>query len=133
MPYCLDVSNRSGGMLVSLKSSILSRRLPFGNLCYSVQGSLFEINLRKEKWLVKLVYCPPSQNSDFFLNNFTKIIYLFANAYHNYLIVSDFKMESNGSSLKEFLDSNNLTKVIKSKSCFKDKCSCIDLILINWK
>ena len=45
--------------------------------------------------------------------------------------MGDLNMESSDSSLKEFLENKYLTNLIKSKSCFKDKCSCIDLILTN--
>ena len=55
-PYRLDVSNRSGGILVYVKSSIPSRRLSCDNLCDSIQAVPFEINLRKEKWLVISIF-----------------------------------------------------------------------------
>ena len=61
-----SVSNRSGGILVYVKSSIPSRRLSCENLCDSIQAVLFEINLRKEKWLVISIYRPPSDNSEYF-------------------------------------------------------------------
>ena len=60
-PYRLDISSRSRGILVYVKSSIPSRRPPCENLCDSIQAVPFEINLRKEKWLVISIYCPPLQ------------------------------------------------------------------------
>ena len=74
IPYHLDINNKSGGILVYVKSSIPSRYLSFEELCISIQAIPFEINLRKEKWLVISIYCPPSQNSEYFLNALTKII-----------------------------------------------------------
>ena len=133
MPYRLDVSNRSGGILVYVKSSIPSRRLSCENLCNSIQAVPFEINLRKEKWLVISIYRPPSHNSEYFLNNLTKMIDLFADTYDNYLIMGDFNMEPSDPSLKAFLNSNNLYNLIKSNTCFKGKGSCIDLFLTNRK
>ena len=100
LPYRLDVSNRSGGILVYVKSSIPSRRLSCENLCDSIQVVPFEINLRKEKWLVILIYRPPYHNSEYFLNNLTKMIDLFAVTYDNYLIMGDFNMEPSEPSLK---------------------------------
>ena len=47
-PYRLDISSKSGGILVYVKSSIPSRRLSCENLCDSIQAFLFEINLRKK-------------------------------------------------------------------------------------
>ena len=81
LPYRLDISSRSGGILVYVKSSIPSRRLSCENLCDSIQAVSFEINLRKEKWLVISIYLPLSQNSEFFLNNLTVMFDFFANTY----------------------------------------------------
>ena len=57
-PYPLDISSRSGGILVHVKSSVPSRLLSCENLCDSIQAVPFEINLRKEKWLVISINCP---------------------------------------------------------------------------
>ena len=58
-PYRLDESPKSGGILVYVKSSIPSRQLNFPNLPYKIQAIPFELNLRKEKWLVISIYRPP--------------------------------------------------------------------------
>ena len=55
LPYCMYVTERKGGILVYVKSLIPFRRLTCGNLCDSIQVTSFEINLEKEKWLVKSV------------------------------------------------------------------------------
>ena len=68
-PYRLDINSKNGGILVYVKFSILSSRLSCENLCDSIQAVPFEINLRKEKWLVISFYRPPSQNSEYLLNN----------------------------------------------------------------
>ena len=132
-PDRFDISSRSGGILVHVKSSIPSRRLSFENLCDSIQGVPFEINLRKEKWLVISIYRPPSQNREYFLNNLTAIIDFFADTYDNYLIMADFIIEQSDPSLKAFLNSNNLYNLIKRNTCFKGKGCCIDLFLTNRK
>ena len=51
-PYRLDISSRSGGILVYVKFSIPSRHLSCKNLCDSIQAVPFEINLRNKKWLM---------------------------------------------------------------------------------
>ena len=79
------------------------------------------------------IYRPPSHNSEYFLNNLTKMIDLFADTYDNYLIMGDFNMEPSDPPLKAFLNSNNLYNLIKSNTCFKGKGSCIDLFLTNRK
>ena len=127
--YGLDTNNKSGGILLYLKSSIPSRCLCYEELRISIQAIPFEINLRKEKCLVISIYRPPSQNSEYFLNSLTKIIDYFANTYDNHLILGDFNLEPTDSALMGFLDSNSLTNLIKTNTCFKGKGSFIDLIL----
>ena len=70
-------------------------------------------------------YCP--------FNNLTKLIIFFACKYHNYLIMADFSMKPNDSSLKAFLGKKSLNNLIKSNTCFKGKDSRIDLFLTNRK
>ena len=127
-PFRLDITNKSGGLLVYMKSSIPYRN---SHLMIFVICIPFEINLRKEKWLVISIYRPPSQDSVFFLNSLTKIIDVFADKYDNYLIMGDFKLESDNTVLTNSLDSNNLTNLIKTNTCFKSKGLSIDLILTN--
>ena len=132
-PYRLEVSNRSAGIIAYVKSSIPSRRLSCDNLCDSIWAIPFEINLRKEKWVVISIYRPPSHNSEYFLNNLTKMIDHSTDIYDNYLIMGDFNMEPSGPPIKAFLNSSNLYNLIKSNTCFKGKGSCIDLFLTNRK
>ena len=64
-PCRLDISDKSRGILLYIKWNIPTHRVDCGNLCKSIQAVLFEINLRKEKWLVVSIYQPPSQNWNF--------------------------------------------------------------------
>ena len=127
--YTLNINNKSGGVLVYVKFSIPSRCLCYEELLISMQAIPFEINLRKEKWLVISIYRPPSQNSEYFLNSHTKMIGYFAKICDNQLMLGDFNLESTDSALLRFLDSNSLTNLIKTNTCFKGKGSFIDLIL----
>ena len=47
--YCLDISDKCGGILAYIKPNISIRQLNCGNVCKSVQAVPFEINLRKEQ------------------------------------------------------------------------------------
>ena len=79
------------------------------------------------------IFCPPSQDSGFFMHSLTKIMDHFATEYDNHLIMGDFNMEPNNRMFKGFVDSNNLTNLVKTNTCFKRKGSSIDLILTNRK
>ena len=69
------------------------------------------------------IYSLPSQDSRFFRHSLTEIIDHFATKYDNHLIMGDFNMEPNNRMFKSFLDSNNLTNLIKTNTCFKRKGS----------
>ena len=132
-PYRLNISSKSGDILVHVKSSIPSGCLSCENLCNPIKAVPFDINLRKENQLVISIYHPPSQNLEYFLNKLTKMIAFFVDTYENYLIMGDFNIERSDPSLKIFLNSKNLYNLIKSDTCFKGKSSCIDLFPINRK
>ena len=83
--------------------------------------------------MVSDIDLPPSQDSGFFIHSLKEIIDHFATKYDNHLIMGDFNMEPNNCMFKSFLDSNNLTNLIKTNTCFKGKGSSIDLILTNRK
>ena len=104
--YGLDISDKSRGILVYIKSNIPTHQLNCGNLCKSIQAVLFEINLRNKKWLVISIYRPPSQNNEFFLNSLTNITYHFTKLFDIYIIIDDFNPEPSNTTLKHFLESN---------------------------
>ena len=68
-----------------------------------------------------------------FLNSLTKIIDVFGGKFDNYLIMSGFNLELADTILANFLDSNNLTDLTKTKTFFKGRQSLTDLILTNRK
>ena len=79
------------------------------------------------------VYRPPSQNSEYFLNELDKMIDYFSVSYDNHVIIGDFNLEPSAGLLKNFMKSNALYNLIKVDTCFKGKGTCIDLILTNRK
>ena len=70
----LDVTNKSGGLLVYIKSSIPSRKLSCGDVYNSIQTIPFEINLRKEKWLMISIYHLPLPDRVFFQRFLSKAV-----------------------------------------------------------
>ena len=128
-PFCLDITKQRGRLFVYTKSSTPSRQLSYGRICNSIQAIPFEINLRQEKRLIISIYRWPSQDGGFFIHSLTEIIDHFATKYDDGLIMGDFNMEPNNCMFKSFLDSNNLTNLIKTNFCFKG----IDLILTDRK
>ena len=93
----------------------------------------FQLNLRKEKWLLMSIYRPPSQGSDFSLNSLTIILDHFTKTYDNYLIMVDFHLEPHDMKLEYVLNSSNLVNLVKTNTYFQGNGSCIDIILTNRK
>ena len=132
-PYRLDKSPKSGGILVHVKSSIPSRQLNFPNLPFKIKAILFELNLRKKKWLVIFTYRPPLEPLSRFLDSLTNIIGFFSSSYDIFIVMGDFNSQPTDSIMKDFMEANGFWNLIKSDTCFKGKGSCIDLILTNRK
>lgn len=132
-PYRLDWSDTSGGLLTYVRSDIPSRLIK-KNKDYQV---LFvELNLRKQKWLLFIIYRNPSSNInlDQYLQFLTDAFDIYSSSYDNILIVGDFNAEPWSGNLKPFLETHGLYSHINENTCFKsEKGSCIDLILSNQK
>ena len=89
-----------------------------------VQAIPFELNLRKEKWMLVFIYRPPKQGSQYFLGNVSLIIDHYSSIYENHIILGDFNMESKKPKLASFMHPFNLYNLIKSNTCFKGSGSC---------
>ena len=65
-PYILNITENKGGLMVFVKSHIPLRRLKDFKVPSNIQVMPFEINLRKEKFLVASSYNAPSQKDKYF-------------------------------------------------------------------
>ena len=132
-PYRMDVSDKTGGLLVFVRDCLLSTEIKVDNMSPDTQVIPFELNTRKQKWLLLPVYRPPNQNKAFFVEQISKLIDKFGR-YDNVLALGDLNMEHNDKNLSPFLDEHNLYNVIKGPTCFKShQGRCIDLLLTNKK
>ena len=116
-----------------MKSHLPSKLLSIHNISNDIQVIPFELNLRKEKWMLMCIYEPPKQNNQYFLDKLSSIADHYSSIYNNYIFLADFNMEPNCSALVSFVQSLKLFNLIKTNGCFKGKDSCIDLILTNRK
>ena len=89
-PFCVDISRNSGGLLVFVRSSIPTRMLSNYRLPPDIKAILFEINLRKEKWLFVSVCKPPSRNNQYFCDSFP---YFYSSIYDNKVVSGNFNLE----------------------------------------
>ena len=60
----------------------------------NTQIIIFELNLRKEQWLVVSVYKPPAQDETYFLNWLPQIIAIYSITYEKQVKIGDFNFRS---------------------------------------
>ena len=132
-PLRMDVSSRRGELLVYIKSSLPSKMLTKFKQPNNIQIILFELNLRKDKWLFASIYKPPLQNNQYFVSILSHLLDFYSNEYDNKIVLEDFNLKLSSPSMLSFMDSQNFVGLIKNKTCFKGAGSCIDLILTDRK
>ena len=125
-PLRLDISDKSGGLLVYVRLYLLSRQLTKFEIPSGIQAIPFEVNIRKEKWFFLCIYKPPSINSQYFLDSLSNIIDYYSNAYDNHLVIGEFNLEPSQMYLETFMETHNYFNLIKNNTCFKVPGSCID-------
>ena len=131
MPYRLDRNQFGGGIMIYVREGIPSKLL---KLETDYEGLLFELNLKKEKWLISCSYNPHVQNINRHLDLLQKSIEVIACKYENLLILGDFNCEKEKNNMPTFCESFDLTNLINSPTCYKnpDNPKCIDLMMTNF-
>ena len=133
-PLRLDVNDRSGGLLVYINDNIPSKKVCSFMFPKDIQIISFELNLRKQKWLVISIYRPPKQSLKYFLEYLTRALDFYAKTYDNVLVNGDFNSSPLNPDIKELLDINSLHNMHNLKTCWKgSQGSCIDLFLTSKK
>ena len=120
-PVRLDINYRSGGVLVYIKASLLSKILTKFKLPINIQITPFEINLRTKKWLFVSIYKPPSQSNQYFLDILGDLLDFYSQGYDEKVILGDFNLEPSNPSIVSFMNNQNLFNLVKSNTCFKVK------------
>ena len=118
-PLRLDVTDKSGGLLVYVRSYLPLRQLTKHKISSNIQALVFEINLRKEKWFFLSMYKPPSQNCQYFQDSLHNIIDLYSSIYDNHIVLGDFNMGPSDTQLSVFMEHYNYYNLIKNNTCFK--------------
>ena len=118
-PLRMDVSSQKGGILVYIKSSLPSKMLNKFKLPFNIQIILFELNLRKEKWLLLSIYKQQFQDNQYFVSVLSNLLDSYSNEYDNKVVLGDFNLEPSSPSMLSFMNSQNFVNFIKNKTCFK--------------
>ena len=134
VPFRLDVTNTSGGLLVYIREDIPCTRLICPNISKDIQYISFEINLLKQKWLITSIYRPPRTKPAHFIEQISTLLDIYSKKYDRLLVMGDFNLKPDDKWLKQLLIDQNLYNMIHEHTCFKSsEGSTIDLMLTNKK
>ena len=134
IPYRLDFTSRSGGLLLYVSEDIPSRQLDRITIPFDIQLIPIELNFRNRKWLYIGIYRPPLLSLNYFLDHLSNVLDKYAIDYENIVLMGDFNASSAELDKNSFLSNYDFSSLIKSPTCYKSiEGSCIDLILTNRK
>ena len=88
-PLRMNVSSRRGGLLVYVKSSLPSKMLTKFNLPNNIQIRLFELNLRRDKWLFVSIYKPLLPKNQYFVSVLSDLLDFYSNECDNKVVLGD--------------------------------------------
>ena len=92
---------------------------------------MIEMNLKKQKWLMVAIYCPPSQPQQCFFGEIDKMLDHYCHQYESLILIGDFNCVD-GDVIRSFVDNFNLCNLVRRSTCFKaDNPRSIDLMLAN--
>ena len=77
--FGLDINKQIGGLLVYVKGLIPARVPTSFSTLADTQIKVFELNLRKDKWLFVGIYKPPSLSSQCFRATLSDLRYVYSN------------------------------------------------------
>ena len=102
-PFRKDKNARSGGLLVYVNENIPCKLLSKHISPLDIQSIIFELNLRKQKWLIISIYRPPNQSKKYFLDSISNIIDQYNSSYDKIICLGDFNVTTNDTDMKAFL------------------------------
>ena len=131
-PFRLDISDKSGGLLVYVKQGLSSVCLAKFSLPTDIQIIPIELRLNSAKWLIIFIYRPPKQDISYFLTWLSDLIDVYNS--ERCIVIGDFNLDPQNKQIVAFMEKQLLHNHVNFKTCFKStEGSCIDLILSNKK
>ena len=118
-PLTLDVTDKSGCLLVDLRSYLRFRQSTKHKISSDIQAVAFERNLIKEKWFFLSIYKPLSQSCQYFLDPLHNITDFHSGIYDNHIVFGDFNTGPSHMQLSVFMEHYNHYNLIRNNTCFK--------------
>ena len=109
--YRNDRNSKDGGLPLYIREDIPSKGLSF-KTNYDIEILIVEINLKKRKWFLNRS-CNPNKNQiSHYFKCFNRIIHEYNIKYNNFVFISDFNINVNESSMKDFCNLSGLKILI---------------------
>ena len=111
------MTENSSGILVYDRDNLISRKISNINVPDDIQVIPFDINVRKQKWLLLPIYRPPHRYQAYFTEQLSQLLDRLP-GFESVLVLGDFKMEPNNQHLCSLLEKHDLINIIKGLTCF---------------
>ena len=113
---------------------LITTKITLPSIANDIQYIAFELNLRKQKWLIISIYRSPKTKASHFIEQISKFLDFYSLKYDRIVTMGDFNLEPDDKWLKQLLLDHNLYNLVKERTCYKSLAgSTIDLILTNKK
>ena len=122
LKYCFQIPNRNrngGGIMPYIREDIHSR-LTEKKFQNNSEYFFVEINLRKNKRLLRCSYNPYKNSVSTHIDFLRKELILHSSNYENFILLGDFNSEMTDSNLKGFCNLYLLKNLIKKPTNFKN-------------
>ena len=131
--YRKDRNCYGGGLVVYINSLFPHcLRNDFNDLfCDGIEGLVFEVNIKKRKWLLLPIYKPPNVSDVVFIPCFSKIVECMLSESPYIIVIGDLNFDMNvDNNLQDCCSILGLKNLIKSDTCFKSLTpTSLDVIL----
>ena len=108
-----DHNRFGGGLMLHIKENIPCKPSTDHPVFSDFELMAFELHQSKRKWLLLGIYKPHSENDIEFLNRISSIIAYYLRIYVNVLTIDDFNLSVDNSHLEDFMQSYDLSSLIK--------------------
>ena len=133
--YRNDRNAHGGGVMTYVNSTIPHRIRSDLNVFVNngLEGSIFEINIEKKKWLIAGLYKPPRVQDNVFEHTFCKLLDEMYSDCSNVIVTGDLNFDMNrDNKLAELCNVYGLKNKISGNTCFKgEPASSLDVFLVS--
>ena len=117
-PFRYDPNKHDGGLLAFVRDGVPVREIKTYQFPSEIEIITLELIIKKDRWWLLNLYRPPNQCPKFFFNEIEKGLDFFSSKYEKLILIGDLNCEPSDSVIRDFMDSYNLTNMVKDPTCF---------------